>query len=114
MLTAGGAEVVLYATVAGGVGALVPLLAKDEAELLARLEAALRAEGGGEATSSLVARDHLAFRGSFAPVSHVVDGDLCEAFGSLPAERQRAIAAELDRSVQELAKALEGVRNRVQ
>jgi splicing factor 3B subunit 3 len=118
VLTAGGTEVVLYATAAGAVGALVPLAARDEVELFSKLEAALRAEGsagGGQLTASIVAREHMAFRSAFAPVSHVLDGDLCEAgFAALAPARQRELAAELDRTVPELAKALEAVRQRVQ
>jgi splicing factor 3B subunit 3 len=43
----------------------------------------------------------------------VVDGDLCEAFASLPAARQKAVAADLERTPGEVAKKLEDVRNRV-
>jgi len=57
----------------------------------------------------------MAFRSAFAPVSHVLDGDLCEAgFAALAPARQRELAAELDRTVPELAKAIEAVRQRVQ
>ena len=107
VLQPGGSEVVLYATVHGAIGALVPLAGKDEADLFVRLERALRGEA---AAASLVGRDHVSFRSSFVPVSH---GDLCEAFARLPFERQAALAADLDRTPAEVVKKLEDLRNRV-
>ena len=53
------------------------------------------------------------FLGSSAvpiPVKAVVDGDLCEQFSRLPAQKQSAIAAELDRTVGEVLKKLEQLR----
>lgn len=43
----------------------------------------------------------------------MVDGDLCEAFAAQPAARQRSLAADLDRPVNEVLKKLEDMRNRV-
>ncbi len=59
---------------------------------------------------SLVGRDHLAWRGYYVPVKSVVDGDLCETFARLPANKQSAIAGELDRTVGEVLKKLEQLR----
>jgi splicing factor 3B subunit 3 len=59
---------------------------------------------------SLVGRDHLAYRGYYAPVMGVVDGDLCESFGLLPYPKQQSIAVDLDRNVGEVLKKLEQMR----
>ncbi len=42
-----------------------------------------------------------------------MDGDLCEAFSALPYSRQKAIAADLERTTAEVTKKLEDVRNRI-
>jgi len=61
--------------------------------------------------TSLVGRDHLAYRGYYAPVMGVIDGDLCESFGLLPYPQQQAIAEDLeDRSVPDVLKKLEQMR----
>jgi len=60
--------------------------------------------------TSLVGRDHLGYRGYYAPVMGVVDGDLCESFGLLPYAKQQGIAADLDRSVGDVLKKLEQMR----
>ena len=59
---------------------------------------------------SLIGRDHLAYRGYYAPVKGVVDGDLCENFSLLPYPKQQSIAADLDRNVGEVLKKLEQMR----
>ena len=61
----------------------------------------------------LCGRDQLSFRSSYFPVKDCVDGDLCEMFTSLPLEKQREIAEELDRTPNEVVKKLEDLRNRI-
>ena len=73
-----------------------------EAEAIARL-----------AAPPLAGRDHLAYRSAYYPVRHVVDGDLCEAYGALPAEARARIAGELERAPGEVVRKLEDVRARV-
>jgi splicing factor 3B subunit 3 len=46
-------------------------------------------------------------------LQHVLDGDLCETFGRLTTEKQRAVAAELDRSAGEVMKKLEDARSKI-
>ena len=99
----------IYSTVHGAVGVLYPLSGKDEAGLLERLELSMRAEP----SLSLVGRDHSSFRGSFAPVARVIDGDLCEAFSLLAPDRQGEVAEALERLPAEVSKRLEDLRNRV-
>lgn len=43
----------------------------------------------------------------------VIDGDLCEQFSSLPYEKQKLVAAGLDRTVGEVVKKLEDTRNKL-
>lgn len=61
--------------------------------------------------TSLVGRDHLAYRGYYAPVKAVVDGDLCESYSLLPYAKQASIAGELDRTVGDVLRKLEGMRS---
>ncbi|OBZ70629.1 Pre-mRNA-splicing factor RSE1 [Grifola frondosa] len=104
-LVAGGREVLLYTGLHGTIGILVPFASKEDVDLISTLEQHMRTEQG-----SLVGRDHLSWRGYYVPVKGVVDGDLCETFAQLPANKQSAIAGELDRTVGELLKKLEQLR----
>ncbi|KAJ3149884.1 Splicing factor 3B subunit 3 [Geranomyces michiganensis] len=107
-LVPGGREIVLYTTILGTVGILVPFQSKEDVDFFQTLEMHLRAK-----SPPLCGRDHLAYRSSYIPVRNVVDGDMCEMFNLLPNEAKREIAAELDRDVGEISKKLEDVRNRV-
>ena len=56
-------------------------------------------------------RDPQAYRSYYAPVKHVVDGDLCSAFAGLTYAQQTKVADNVDRSVGEVLKKLEDTRN---
>lgn len=105
-LVAGGREVLCYTTLSGAVGALIPFATKDDVEFMTTLEMHMRSEN-----TSLVGRDHLAYRGYYAPVKAVVDGDLCESYTLLPHAKQASIATELDREVGDVLRKLEGMRS---
>lgn len=105
-LAPGGREAIFYTCLGGTMGMLVPFVSKEDVEMISTLEMHLRQEP----TQSLVGRDHLAWRGYYAPVKSVLDGDLCETFGLLPHHRQAAIAEELDRTPAEVNKKLESLR----
>eukprot|EP00741_Cyanophora_paradoxa_P006525 tig00001024_g6316.t1 len=105
-LQVGGAEAMLYGTLLGAIGAVLPFNSREDVDFFSHLEMHLRQEN-----PPLLGRDHLAFRSSFFPVKQVVDGDLCEQFTSLPYEKQLQIAGELDRTPAEVAKKLEDIRN---
>lgn len=107
-LMPGGQEVLLYATVLGGIGALLPFTSREDVDFFAHLEMALRQEN-----PPLLGRDHLAFRSAYTPVKNVIDGDLCEQYGGLVQARQRTVASELDRTPNEIAKKLEDIRNKI-
>lgn len=90
-LTLGRAECLLYTTISGSIGALIPLKMKEDFEFLQTLEMHLRAED-----PPLCGRDHLSFRSSYFPVKNIIDGDLCERFLSLDARLQQKIAEEME------------------
>ena len=95
----------IYTCLGGTIGVLVPFISKEDVDTVTTLEMHMRQEN-----LSLVARDHLAYRGYYAPMKGIVDGDLCESFGLLPAARQATIAEELDRSPAEINKKLDQLR----
>ncbi|WOO84633.1 Pre-mRNA-splicing factor RSE1 [Vanrija pseudolonga] len=101
----GGRDVIVYTTISGAVGALIPFISNDDVEFMSTLEMHIRS-----LNTSLVGRDHLSYRGYYAPVKAVVDGDLCESFNLLPYPKQQAIAADLDRNVGDVLKKLEQMR----
>ena len=62
---------------------------------------------------SVVGRDNLAYRSFYAPTKGVIDGDLCELFSTLPYDKQKEIAGELERPVSEVLKKIEDARSKV-
>lgn len=64
-------------------------------------------------TPPLLGRDHLSFRSAYFPSRDVLDGDLCSMYGRLPADRARAVGAELDRTAGEVLKKVEDIANRI-
>jgi len=105
-LVAGGSESLIYVTVTGRIGALVPFTSRDDVEFFSALEGYLRTDAPRP-----TGRDPQGYRSYYAPVMHVVDGDLCDAFNALTHEEQSKIAERLDRSVGEIMKKLEDTRN---
>ena len=105
-LVAGGLESLIYVTVSGRIGALVPITSRDQVEFYSELEAALRTDAPRP-----TGRDPRSYRSYYAPVMHVIDGDLCDAFNSLTYEEQSTIAERLELSVGEVMKKLEDTRN---
>ena len=108
VLGPGCAEVILYTTLQGGIGALLPFSSKEDLELLQALEMHLRQEA-----PPLCGRDQLFFRSAFFPIKGVVDGDFCAYFNRLPPDEQRTIASDLDRTPAEIAKKLEELASRI-
>ena len=71
----GGQEVILYTTILGTVGALLPFQSHQDVDFFQHLEMYMRQEH-----PPLCGRDHLMFRSAYVPVKDVIDGDLCEQF----------------------------------
>ena len=106
-LIPGGSESLVYTTLSGTVGVLVPFTSRDDHELFMNLEMHMRSEH-----PPLCGRDHLSFRSYFFPVKNVIDGDLCEQFNMVDAGKQRGIAEDLDKTPNELSKKLEDIRTK--
>jgi splicing factor 3B subunit 3 len=107
-LQPGGAESLLFGSLAGAVGALLPFSTREDVDFAQQLEMHMRQEA-----PPLSGRDHLAYRSSYAAVRDVVDGDLCEQFAALPPAIQRRVAEDMERSPAEVLKKLEDLRARI-
>ncbi|KAL0481974.1 splicing factor 3B subunit 3 [Acrasis kona] len=105
-LVRGSPQVIVYGTLSGGIGLLVPFAVSQDVEFFNLLEMHLREE-----CPPLCGRDHLAYRSFYFPVKATVDGDLCELFLSLEVSKQRSIAEELRRTVADVAKKIEDMKN---
>jgi len=103
-----GTELIYVATTMGGICAFMPFETKVELDFFTHLEMFLRIEA-----QPISGRDHVMFRSSYAPVKDVIDGDLCEMFGTLDFDKQRVLASELDSNPTELKKRLEQIRTRL-
>lgn len=104
-LVSGGRDVLVYTTISGSIGALIPFQTKDDIEFMSTLEMHMRTLG-----VSLTGRDHISYRGYYVPVKSVVDGDLCEAFSALPYSKQQQVASDLERTVGDVLKKVESFR----
>ncbi|XP_014289805.1 splicing factor 3B subunit 3 isoform X1 [Halyomorpha halys] len=104
-LIPGGSESLVYTTLSGSVGVLVPFTSHEDQDFFQHLEMHMRSEA-----PPLCGRDHLSFRSYYFPVKNVIDGDLCEQFTSLEAAKQKSIAEDLDRTPNEVSKKLEDIR----
>merc|ERR1711988_1059913 len=106
-LIPGGNDSVVYTTLSGGVGMLVPFTSHEDYDFFQHLEMHMRAEN-----PPLCGRDHLSYRSYYFPVKHVIDGALCEQYNTLEASKQKSIAEELDRTPADVSKKLEDIRTR--
>ncbi|KAJ1503346.1 Splicing factor 3B subunit 3 [Coelomomyces lativittatus] len=107
-LIPGGRELILYTTLGGLIGCLIPFTNKEDVDFFVMLEMHLRQEH-----DSLIGRDHMKFRSYYTPVKNVIDGDLCEQFLRLSQDKRDSIAQEMDRTALEINKKLEDFRTRV-
>lgn len=107
-LVPGGQELIFWAGVQGTLGIMVPFLDREDVEFFTNLESHLRAED-----APLTGRDHLMYRGYYAPVKGSIDGDLCERYFLLSRDKKETIAAEMDREVREVEKKIGEMRTRV-
>lgn len=107
-LTFGRTECLLYTTISGSIGALIPLELKEDFEFFQTLEMHLRNE-----ESPLCGREHLAFCSSYFPIKNIIDGDMCERFLSLELKSQQKIAEELDRQPGEISLQIDQMIERI-
>uniref|UniRef100_A0AAV2L7N2 Splicing factor 3B subunit 3 n=1 Tax=Knipowitschia caucasica TaxID=637954 RepID=A0AAV2L7N2_KNICA len=106
-LIPGGSESLVYTTLSGGIGILVPFTSHEDHDFFQHLEMHMRSEFPPNC-----GRDHLSFRSYYFPVKNVIDGDLCEQFNSMDPHKQKSVAEELDRTPPEVSKKLEDIRTR--
>ncbi|KKY32709.1 putative pre-mrna-splicing factor rse1 [Diaporthe ampelina] len=106
-LVVGGQEVLLWGGIQGTIGVFVPFVSREDVDFFQSLEQHMRSED-----APLAGRDHLMYRGYYAPVKGVIDGDLCERYSLLPNDKKLMIAGELDRSVREVERKLSDIRTR--
>ncbi|KAI9090485.1 CPSF A subunit region-domain-containing protein [Phlyctochytrium arcticum] len=106
-LVPGGREIAIYTTLLGSIGCLIPFQSKEDVEFFQLLEMQMR-----QKAPPLCGRDHLTYRSSYVPVRNVIDGDLCEMYNLLTPEMKRQVAEDLDRTVSDVSKKVEDMRNR--
>lgn len=104
-LAVGGRDAIVYTGLQGTIGALIPFATKKDLDFFVKLEQQLRIHN-----PPLAGRHHLMYRGAYAPVKSVIDGDLCEQFLYMSQDKQTAVARELDRSIQEISRKIEEIR----
>jgi len=97
-LIPGLSECIVYTTISGTIGVLVPFNSQEDHQFFQHLEMHMRTD-----CPPLCGRDHLAYRSTVMPVKNVIDGDLCEQFNMMDAAKQRSIAEELDREPAEVS-----------
>ncbi|KAJ5623551.1 Pre-mRNA-splicing factor rse1 [Penicillium lividum] len=107
-LVAGGRDIVVWTGFQGTIGMFVPFASREDVDFFQSLETQLAVQH-----PPLAGRDHLIYRGYYAPVKGVIDGDLCEMYFLLPNNTKMMIAAELDRSVREIERKISDMRTRV-
>ncbi|CAD8154884.1 unnamed protein product [Paramecium pentaurelia] len=101
-------EVVVYGTSMGSIAALYPFDNKEDIDFFLHLEMYLRVEH-----QPLSGRDHMQFRSAYGPCKSIIDGDLCDQFGNMQYNKQRAVAEEFDRTPADIIKKLEDIRNKI-
>lgn len=101
-------ECIIYSTIGGAVGILAPFAVKSDADLAVGIEKEVR-----ERFISLVGRSHVSYRSSFAPVRHVVDGDLCEMLTGFSREEQESCAVGVERDLSDVLRKLDEFRSSV-
>lgn len=104
-LIPGGSESLVYTTLSGTVGVLVPFTSHEDQDFFQHLEMHMRSEN-----PPLCGRDHLSFRSYYYPLKNVLDGDLCEQFNAIDPAKQKSISEDLDRTPSEVSKKLEDIR----
>jgi splicing factor 3B subunit 3 len=91
-LIPGLSEALVYTTISGSIGVLVPFTSHEDHDFFQHLEMHMRSEN-----PPLCGRDHLSFRSYYYPVKNMIDGDLCEQYNSIDPSKQKSIAEDLDR-----------------
>lgn len=107
-LSAGSNEVILFGTTMGAICAMLPFDSRQDIDFFVHLQMYLQIEA-----QPLCGRDHQTFRSSIEPLKDVIDGDLCDQFAQMDFNKQRVLSEELDRTLAEIMKKLETMRNKI-
>lgn len=96
---------IVYGTMDGAVGVIIPLHMESDVQFARSLEMTMR-----KGWRSAVGRDHLSFRSSFYTASGMIDGDFCELFFAASAKLKEEWASAVGRSVNDITRKLEEFR----
>jgi splicing factor 3B subunit 3 len=107
----GGESALLYTTIHGQIGALVPLTHKEDIDFATKLEQQLSVVGSAFLLSGNATIRHRYV--AAGPPLHVYDGELCELFSSLPAPLQRQVGTALQREPLDVLRKLDQLRKQV-
>ena len=105
--TQGAAEILLYGTIGGAIGAMLPMSTRSDVEFFSTLEKKM-----SEEITTLSGWKHFNYRSYYIPVREVVDGSLCEKYLTLSLADQDRIAASMERTSDEIRKKIEDQRQR--
>lgn len=105
-LVAGGGNALFYVTVTGRIGAMLTFQSRDDIEFYEQLEGRMRRDAPRP-----TGRRPQAYRSYYAPIKHVIDGDLCESYAKLNIDVQKRVAEALDMTIGEVMNKLEETRN---
>jgi splicing factor 3B subunit 3 len=125
----GSPPALIYATITGALGIIVPFTHQQDADFFQSLEMTLRelahkAEFHNSESKDNVkpidfficGRDHLSYRSSYFPVKSIVDGDLCELLIKNTKTREGAktiqvVSETIDRTQADIEKKMESIRS---
>jgi len=122
----GSPPVIIYVTITGSLGIIMPFAHHQDADLFQSMEMTLRELSfKSEQNQStevkpidyfICGRDHLSYRSSYFPVKSVVDGDLCEMLlknssTNSTIKTMQSVAEALDRTEADIEKKIEHMRS---
>lgn len=108
--TTGGFEAIIWVGINGTIGGFIPIMSSQDAKFLQKLEQEMRSSK--LSFKNLAGRDHLTYRGYYAPPKKAIDGDLCEEFRRLSKELQLQVSEALEREPHEIERKLIEYRTR--
>jgi splicing factor 3B subunit 3 len=116
---AGSQECIIVTGLQGTISLFLPLITKQEVELLVNLELAMREEfdfnfdrSKKKKHDNLLGKDHIKFRSYYNPVKNVIDGDLIEKFYELNQAGKIRVSSKVDRTPSEVDKKISDLRER--
>ncbi|KAG5418179.1 RSE1 [Candida metapsilosis] len=105
----GGEECIIYTGLSGTIGVLIPLISKSEIELLHGLQLEISSYND---EVNIAGKSHAKLGSYYSPAKNVFDGDFVEMYLNLSLDMKLKIAKKLNKSVGEVEKKLNDIRNR--